>query len=160
MHLQPILKSQYHAALAMLREAIIACPKNQWNAPPQPFWRVACHTLFYTHFYLGTDDQSFVPWKHHIKNMHTITKSLPSNTKPLTRAQLLSYCKHCDKLVDKAVDTMDLSSPRCGFPWYPMGKLEHQLVNIRHIQHHAAILSARVRALTGKGVDWVGKGSK
>jgi hypothetical protein len=44
-----------------------------------------------------------------------------------------------------------------GFPWYKMGTLEHQLVNIRHIQHHAAMLSARLREGAGIGIDWVGR---
>jgi len=37
-----------------------------------------------------------------------------------------------------------------------MSKLEHQFVGIRHIQHHAAQLSDRLRAVTGKGIDWIG----
>jgi hypothetical protein len=39
-----------------------------------------------------------------------------------------------------------------------MGTLEHQLVNIRHIQHHAAILSVRLRKAAGIRIGWVGKG--
>jgi hypothetical protein len=39
-----------------------------------------------------------------------------------------------------------------------MPTLEHQIVNIRHIQHHAAALSSRLRRSAGIGVNWVGKG--
>ena len=52
---------------------------------------------------------------------------------------------------------MDLSAPQCGFPWYPMPKLEHQLLNIRHIQHHAGALASRLRRGAGVSVPWVGR---
>jgi hypothetical protein len=42
----------------------------------------------------------------------------------------------------QGVDDLDLSATACGFPWHPMPKLEHQLVNIRHIQHHQRRLAA------------------
>ncbi len=32
----------------------------------------------------------------------------------------------------------------------------HQIVNIRHIQHHAAALSSRLRRSAGIAIDWVG----
>jgi hypothetical protein len=38
-----------------------------------------------------------------------------------------------------------------------MTKLEHQIVNIRHVQHHAAHLAARLRAGgVAEVVPWVG----
>ena len=69
----------------------------------------------------------------------------------------MSWCL-CDDRIDAGIDALDLEAPQCCFPWYTMGKLEHQLVNIRHIQHHAAILSARLRKAAGISIDWVGKG--
>lgn len=61
-------------------------------------------------------------------------------------------------MVAQKLDEMDLAAAKCGFWWYRMGKLEHQIVNIRHIQHHAAILSARLRTEVGVGVKWVSAG--
>ena len=54
------------------------------------------------------------------------------------------------------VDAVDLLSPSSGFYWYKIPKLEHQLVNIRHIQHHGAQLADRLRQAADIGVDWVG----
>lgn len=51
---------------------------------------------------------------------------------------------------------MDLGAEESGFPWHPMSKLEHQLVNLRHLQHHVGQLNDRLRAGVGEGVDWVG----
>ena len=55
-----------------------------------------------------------------------------------------------------AVEALDLDSDESGFPRYPIPKLEHQLVNIRHLQHHAAQLADRLRNQAGVGVEWVG----
>jgi hypothetical protein len=45
------IRSQYLAALEMLKEVTFACPASQWNQPDDlnKFWQVAYHALFYTH---------------------------------------------------------------------------------------------------------------
>jgi hypothetical protein len=63
-------------------------------------------------------------------------------------------------MIDGAVDAMDVLASGSGFSWYPIPKLEHQVVNIRHIQHGAAQLADRVRAAADAGVDWVGARSR
>ncbi|OFX13476.1 MAG: hypothetical protein A2V59_04800 [Armatimonadetes bacterium RBG_19FT_COMBO_69_19] len=57
-------------------------------------------------------------------------------------------------MVDDAVDALDLNDPQSGFSWYKVPKVEHQIVNIRHIQYHQAQLADRLRAATGAGVNW------
>ena len=39
---------------------------------------------------------------------------------------------------------------------YKLPKLEHQIVNIRHIEHHMAQLADRLRSSAGIGIQWVG----
>jgi len=51
---------------------------------------------------------------------------------------------------------MDVLAPESGFSWYKVSKLEHQIVNVRHVEHGAAQIADRVRAVTGNGIDWVG----
>ncbi|MBG0788360.1 MAG: hypothetical protein H0S79_24995, partial [Anaerolineaceae bacterium] len=50
MNTKQVIKSQYKAALAMLRQAIEKCPEALWTdaSYQNPFWRVAYHTLIYT----------------------------------------------------------------------------------------------------------------
>jgi hypothetical protein len=161
-----VLKSQYHASLAMLHEAIARCPDDQWasSAHKNAFWQVAYHTLFFTHLYLQRDEAAFRPWKHQQNVQHPdgiagppdANSKLPLIPDPYAKAQVLEYWEFCDGLVDTAVDGLDLESPQSGFHWYKMSKLEHQLVNIRHIQHHAAQLADRLRAAADIGVKWVG----
>jgi hypothetical protein len=167
MDVRAALKSQYHAALKMLHEVIEKCPDVTWNDPsydPARFWRVAYHTLFYTHFYLQQDQEGFTPWARHreeaqfFSNVPWETQRPPKACEPFTRDDLLEYCDVCDGMIDAGVDALDLTAPQCGFPWYEMPTLEHQIVNIRHIQHHAAALSSRLRRSAGIEVPWVGKG--
>ena len=49
--LRSAIKGQYHAALAMLRQAIERCPDDLWvsAAYPNRSWRMAYHTIYYTH---------------------------------------------------------------------------------------------------------------
>lgn len=161
MDLKPALKKQYHAALAMLREAIELCPDELWDSGPfkVPYWQVAYHTLYFTHLYLQPNLESFVPWELHRNEHHDLPWPPESATKieaPYTKSQLLAYWKICDDLLDDAVDRLDLTAPDCGMPWHKgMPKLDHQLHNLRHIQHHTAILSGRLRSTSGIEVQWV-----
>jgi DinB superfamily len=165
--LRTVLKSQYHAALAMLGEAIQRCPDEVWSSSEHKnaFWQIAYHTLFFAHAYLQTDKEAFHPWEHHqggvqhpdgIAGPADPNSSLPLIPKPYTKAQVLEYWTFCDQMLDDAVDKLDLESAQSGFPRYPISKLEHQLVNLRHIQHHAAQLADRLRSAADIGIKWVG----
>jgi hypothetical protein len=165
--LRLILKSQYHAGLAMLREAIERCPDDVWLSTQHrnAFWQIAYHTLYFTHLYLQSDQSAFRPWaEHQSKNQNPDGiagppepgSNLPLVPEPYTRTQALAYWDICDQMVDGAVDALDLQSPQSGFPWYRISKLEHQLVNLRHLQHHAAQLADRLRAERDIGIQWVG----
>src|SRR5262245_50083656 len=79
---------------------------------------------------------------------------------PYTKSQLLAYWTICDELIDGAVDALDLAAPECGFFWYKVSKIEHQMINLRHLQHHMAQLGDRLRNVAGVGVDWVGSGRR
>ena len=165
--LRASLKSQYHAGLAMLHEAIGKCPDDLWTSAEHKnaFWQVAYHTLFFTHLYLAPRVQAFRPWKGHRGNVQhedgIAGPADPKSTLPLipevyAKADVLAYWTVVDELVDGAVDALDLASPESGFHWYPISKLEHQLVNLRHLQHHTAQLADRLRTAQDVGVRWVG----
>lgn len=162
--LRPALKSQYHAALDMLRQTIDQWPQELWNSSgyANPFWHIAYHTLFFTHLYMQPNEAAFRPWEHDREEYWSLgplpypPHRAPRIGEPYTKAEILEYWRVCERMVNDAVDTLDLDALDCGFPWYTMPKAEHQIMNIRHIQHHAGQLSDRVRAATGSGVDWTG----
>jgi len=165
--LRRALKSQYHASLAMLREAVERCPDELWTdrAPTNAFWQVAYHALYFTHLYLMPNEAAFQPWEgqqNEVQHPDGIAgradpdSRYPLIPEPYSRPQVLAYLRVCDAMVDARVDALDLAQPDSGFSWYTMPKLEHQLVNLRHIQHHAAQLADRLRASEDVGVRWVG----
>jgi hypothetical protein len=147
-----VLKSQYHASLAMLREAIEHCPPDEWlnTGHRNAFWQVSYHTLFFAHLYLQRDEAAFKVWEKHRGPGVGIAGE------PYTQGEALEYWKFCDQMVDDAVDALDLDRTECGFSWYhTMSKLEHQFVNIRHIQHHSGQLIDRIRSAADTGIPWV-----
>lgn len=173
--LRSALKGQYHAVLAMLRSAIELCPDDVWSGPStgNPFWRIAYHALYYTHLYLQPNERSFRPWEHHqtgIQDLDDVPASPelqallelphrpPQTGVPYTRAEILAYWSVCDRIVDAAVDALDVLDPESGFSWHKpvRSKVEQQIASIRHIQLHATQLASRVHAATGASVDWVG----
>ena len=160
MILQTVLKSQYHASLVMLLEAIDLCPADLWTSDryANPFWQVAYHTLYYTDLYLQPAEPGFTPWEHHRPQHHRFAANTESARAliPYSREELADYGRRCDTSVDSAVDRLDLAAPESGFPSYRMTKLEHQLVNLRHLQHHTGQLADRIRQAAGRGVEWVG----
>ncbi len=168
--LRAVLKSQYHATLAMLRETIEGCPDELWFSKEytNSFWQIAYHSLFFAHLYMQPNEAAFRPWEHHqsdVQNPDGIpgppdpNSALPLIPRPYTRAEVLAYWSVCEQMVDRAVDALDLRSPDSGFSWYKVSKLEHQIINIRHIEHHMAQLADRLRSSAGTGVKWVGAAS-
>jgi hypothetical protein len=163
-NLQAILKSQYRAAIGMLRQAVERCPDELWlsGEHPNAFWHVAYHAVFVTYVYLQPDFDSFRPWQNHREGTQFLgpipgnPQLRPKTDEPYSKAQTLEFLGLCDAAIEDAVDKLDLGAPESGFPWYAMSKLEHQFVNIRHLQHHTAQLADRLRRAAGVGVDWVG----
>jgi len=160
MTIQAVLKSQYHASLAMLRDAIDACPTDLWTdgSYVNQFWQVAYHALFYTDFYLQQSESAFVPWEHHRRNYNRFPADAEAarSLTPYSIDEVRACWVRCDAMIDAAVDRLDLNAQESGFPWYKMSKLEHQFVNLRHIQHHTGQLAERIRQVTGRGVEWAG----
>ncbi len=161
------LKSQYHASLEMFKEAVNRCPDELWleTSHVNAFWQVAYHTLHYVHMYLQPNLKSFQPWAEHQANVQypnsfagpsKAGSNLPLIPEPYTKTQVLKLLTVCDDLVDTAIDSFDLLDKQSGFPWYTCTKLEHQIISIRHLQHHTAQLGDRLRGVTGSGLEWLG----
>jgi hypothetical protein len=159
MDVRAALKGQYHAALAMLKQAIEECPDDLWTADGHPvaFWHVTYHALFFTHLYLQPNRESFRPWENHREEYHLFNGPhvKPNRTLiPYTKPEMLAYWAFCDAMIDASVDGLDLDAPDCGFSWYKLPKLDHQINSIRHLQHHTALLAGRLRQARGTDVKW------
>ncbi len=141
------LKAEYLASLEMLRDAVERCPEDLWgSAGKMPaVWQIAYHTLFFTHLYLQPGEAAFRPWEVHER---------PDDPTPLSREEVLRYLAFVESMVGTWVDALDLESPDCGFPWYKVPKLNHQLVNIRHVQGHVGQIDTLLRQAGLEAVDW------
>jgi hypothetical protein len=163
MDIHQVIRSQYHASLGMLKQAIVKCPESLWTDPQlkNKFWHIAYHTLFYTHLYLQDSEKDFVPWAKH-RDEYQFMGPLPwpphkelAIGEPYSKEEVLEYLALCQQQVEERVASLDLDA-ESGFFWLPFGKLELQIYNIRHIQQHAGELAERLGTRENIQVDWVG----
>ncbi len=157
MDIKGALKGQFHASLAMMRSAIEICPEAIWNSGehPRTFWRMAYHTLYYSHMYLLQTHEEFEPWPKYRTDYENIFEDA-TEVAPPSKEEILEYIAFVDAMVDHQIETLDLDSQESGFSWYTMPKLDHMLVNLRHIQEHTGQLRDRLFE-SGFDLRWVGK---
>ena len=156
------LKRQYHAGLAMLRECVEKAPDDVWLAGTHPrnFWRIAYHAVFYTHFYSGQTIEDFSPWEKHRDGVTDLwAEARPPVVEAYTQTDVISYIDMVGSMIDDTVDHLDLECESTGVPWYKnMGKLEHEILTIRHLQTHVGQLSELLMANGIDGEYWKSKG--
>jgi hypothetical protein len=146
----------------MLEEAVQKCPDAIWDDEQDRnrFWRVAFHVLYYTHLYLQPAEEAYRPWAKHRGEAQFFGPIFfegnrqPILAEPYTRAEILEYLDFCRNEVAKQVPHLEYSGPS-GFSWLPFNKLELQLYNIRHIQHHTGELYERLGARGGQDLRWI-----
>lgn len=164
--LEDVIRSQFHASLSMLQEALVKCPDALWNRAKDKnkYWQVAYHALFYTHLYLQSTVDDFRPWSGHIAKSermdptHDLSPEEPEVSPLYTKEEMLKYLAFCRQQVDSVVPTLDLNA-ESGFHWLPMSKIELQFYSMRHLQLHIGELAERLWTAAGIEIGWVGKGS-
>ena len=157
-----VIRSQYQAALEMLKQTIAKCPKSIWDDPNDTtkFWHIAYHALFFAHLYLQGSEKEFQPWDRHREEYQFLgplpwpPHRLPQIGDAFSKEDVLAYLAVCQQQVDEQTKKLDPQA-ESGFPWLPFSKLELQLYNIRHIQQHAGELMERLGARARIDIDWV-----
>jgi hypothetical protein len=165
MDVREVIESQYAASLEMLKQAILQCPDSMWNddGDKNKFWQLAYHALFYTHLYLQPFEQAFTAWakhRHEYEFMGPLPwppHKVPQIGEPYTKEEVLEYHELCRQQVKVQVASVDLEANSSGFSWIPLGKLELQLYNIRHLQQHTGELCERLGQRAGIDIGWVGQ---
>lgn len=151
------LANQYIAGLKMLRQCVERCPSDLYEAGvhPRTFVRIAYHGAYYTRWYLTAGEDVNV----HIHGAHAKLAWLwgnPTKAPVPTQENLLVYIDAVIAEVRPNLEVMDLDAPYCGFSWYKKtSKLEHQFVNLRHLEGHVGQLSELLMA-RGIEIDWIG----
>jgi hypothetical protein len=141
-----VIRSQYLASLAMLKQAIIKCPQPMWDDPrdKDKFWFKAYHAIYYTHLYLQVSRAEFVRWEKHPN---------PVSCTPLSKGEVLNYLAFVEQEVTHRVPVTDLEA-ESGFHGFRINKLELAFVNIRHIQQHAGELYERLGTRKNIKLGW------
>jgi hypothetical protein len=159
----PIL-SQYLASFEMLKQAVLQCPEALWNDPGDrnQFWHISYHALFYTHLYAQEKREKFTAWAQHRPHYEQLgphpktSPGKPQIGEPYTKAEILAYLEDCVQDIKEKIPSLDLESQASGFSWLPFSKLELQIYNIRHLQHHTAELMERLGERAKIDIEWVG----
>ena len=127
------LRSQYLAALKMLKEAIVKCPPSVWDAPEDKdrFWSKARHALRYAHRDLHAGLGGFVPWT---------GRSWSDPRAVLSKREVIEYL---DFLARQVADRI-----------FHADNLERMIVGLRHIQQHTGELSERLGTREAIVLHW------
>ena len=160
------LAHQYEAALCTLNACIDGCPETAWNAPVAnlAFCQVAFHALFFTDLYLGPSIGSLREQQFHRDNAHIFRdyEELEDRKQQLIYEKhvIKTFLGHCRQKTLQVVagETVDSLAARSDFDSLKFSRAELHVYNIRHIQHHAAQLSLRLRLDFGHDMRWFGSG--
>ena len=157
-----VIRSQYQAALEMLKQTITKCPQPMWDDPDDKtkFWHIAYHALFFAHLYLQDSEKTFQAWSRHREEYQFLgplprpPHRLPKIGEAFSQEDVLDYLAFCQQQVDERTEKLDPQA-ESGFSWLPFSKLELQFYNMRHIQQHTGELMERLGTRANIDVDWI-----
>ncbi len=158
------LWSQFGAAIAMLENAIRACPDDLWADSSQhiQLWYTVYHTLFWLDFYLSGIVEDFAP-----PPPFTMVELDPAGVMPervYTKDEMLGYLEHgrtkCRETIRNLTD--ERARELVGFEDWPakMPFAELLLYTMRHVQEHGAQLAlilGQTDNLPPNWHSWVGR---
>lgn len=103
----------------------------------------------------------FVPFEGHDEDVPNIwpdeDEEVPPIREPYSKEHMLRYVAFVDENIESWVDALDMDSPESGFYWYKdFPKIDHQILNVRHLQGHVGQLSELLMA-AGVDIDWVSR---
>ena len=147
----------------MLRHCVELCPADLWSegTHPRAFWRIAYHATFYAHYYMMPAHDQLQPWEKHDHQAVVLwlddESGVPPEVTSYSQAEVVEYIDRLIANVPTWLAALDLDSEDSGFPWYPIPKLDHLLVNLRHVGVHTGQLQ---ELLYARGIEprWVKKG--
>lgn len=161
-----LVLNQYQAAFCMLKACLDRCPDSAWNAPVAnyKFCQAAFHTLFFADFYLGPSEDDFRQQTFHrdhpefFRDYEEFADHLPVQV--YDRPSIKTYLAHCRDKAQRIVpaETVETLSAVADFLRRDMSRAEMHVYNIRHLQHHLAQLSLRLRLDHHTDIPWVRSG--
>jgi hypothetical protein len=163
--LKELLTHQYEASLSMLNLCIARCPDAAWNqrVAKLKFCQAAFHAVFFTDLYLqsGDDVETFKRQPFHLEHKSVFRDYEEMEDRPQVllyeKPFVLSYLPHvrCKAQDTIARESGDVLAGPSGFRWRKCSRAELHVYNIRHVQHHVAQLSLRLRLDANVDIPWV-----
>lgn len=161
-----LIANQFEAAFCTLNVCIERCPETVWDGrvANHRFCQVAFHTLFYADFYLGSSEDGFRDQAFHRDHADFFRDYEEFDDHPPTwlydRPSIKSYLDHCRRKASDTIssETAESLTARAAFPRRTFSRSELHVYNMRHIQHHAAQLSLRLRLDAAQDIPWIGSG--
>ena len=166
--LRTMLGNQFDAALCTLNACIDRCPDSSWDAPVAnlQFCQAVFHVLFFADYYLGNDGEKepFQAQSFHREHVEFFRDYEEFEDRAQThlydRPTVKQYVAHCRAKAAAALraETAESLAAPCAFGRRSFSRAELYAHNTRHVQHHAAQLSLRLRIDHGIDVPWVSSG--
>ena len=161
-----LIANQFEAALCTLNACIDRCPETLWNSRVgnHLFSQVAFHTLFFTDYYLGRSEAGFQEQAFHRDNPQFFGDYEEFEDRPpqllYDKPSVQRYVAHCRKKAIEAIasETADSLTAPAEFKRRAFSRAELHVYNMRHVQHHVAQLSLRLRLDAGEDIPWIGSG--
>lgn len=160
------LHGQVEAALCTLRNCVAKCPDELWHAhvAKLEFNQAAFHALFFADLYLGESVEALRSQDFHrqhaadFADYEELEDRVQQNT--YSRGFLNAYIEHCRTKTAQVAhaETEASLAAHCNFPWLKITRLELYPYMARHLQHHAAQLSLRLRLDADQLIGWVRTG--
>ena len=153
---------QYEGALFTLKHCADLCPDNLWEAPVSlhSFSECVFHPLFFGDLYLGKNvaelrEQAF--HKEHpeiFRDYEEMEDRIPQLL--YTHEMIDTYFEFVRQKVHDVLnsETPESLAEPVGFEWLDFARAEMHPYNIRHIHHHAAQLSLKLRLETDENPRW------
>ncbi len=161
-----LIGNQYEAVFCTMHLCIDRCPDSAWQEPvaKYPFSQVVFHTLFFADYYLEPSEHTIREQKFHQDNQdffgdyEQLQPREPTST--YEKAPLLTYLDFCRRKAQQviAAETAEVLEGPTGFARRKTTRAELHVYNIRHIYHHGAQLSLRLRIDNHAEIPWVGSG--
>lgn len=163
-----VVTNQYLGALRTLSLCVERCPESHWNMTVGnlKFSQVAFHTLFFADCYMGRNSDELKQQQFHLDHPEFFRdyEEMEDRRQVLLydRPTILLYMEHCRQKGSLAIasETAESLAGESGFYWLKFPRAEVHSYNTRHIQHHAAQLSLKLRNECGVEIPWVGSGWK
>jgi DinB superfamily len=166
--LRKLIIHQFEAAASTINACIDQCPDAAWNGPVVnlKFCQATFHALFYADYYLGQTEEDFRKEPFHRENAHVFRdyEELEPRAPVLLyeKPWIKTYVQYCRKRCHEVVgaETADELTAKTKFPRKDFSRAELHVYNIRHLQHHAAQLSMRLRLDSQTDIPWFSSGWK